>query len=155
MLGFQDVLRYAPGKMDWMAFGLPIEGHVSHVPIATDVAVDDVPTCGPGERAGQLRRADLLVVVNEQRIVLGVIEAEELAKAEPDATAEKLMHRQPLTIRPDVPLEQIVEYDMGDRPYLLVTNSDGVLLGVTWRKDVEERMSAVAAATEHHEHHHG
>src|SRR5687767_2164755 len=114
MLGFEDVLRYAPGKMDWMAFGLPVEGHVNHVPIAADVAVDDVATCDPQERAGQLRRADLLVVVNERRIVLGVIEGDELAKAEPDATAEKLMHRQPLTIRPDVPLEQIAEYDMGE-----------------------------------------
>jgi predicted transcriptional regulator len=123
--------------------------------IAADIAQADVPTCGPRKRAGLLQRADLLVVVNEQRIVLGVIEGEELARAEPDATAEKLMHRQPLTIRPDVPLEQIVEDDP-ERRYLLVTNPDGVLLGVAWRKDVEERMRAVAAATEQgHEHHHG
>ncbi|HEY3079813.1 MAG TPA: CBS domain-containing protein [Chloroflexota bacterium] len=156
MLGFEDVLRYAPGKMDWMAFGLPVEGEVAHGPIAADVAVADVPTCRPGERAGQLRRVDLLVVVNERRIVLGAIDGQDLAKAEPDVTAEELMHRAPRTIRPDVPLEQIARHYLGERRYLLVTNSDGILLGVAWRTDIEARLSATAMAGAHqHEHQHG
>jgi Mg/Co/Ni transporter MgtE len=132
--------------MDWMAFGLPVEGQVAQVPLAADVAVAEVPTCGPRERAGRLPRADLLVVVNERRVVLGAIEGDDLARAEPDAAAEELMQRQPLTIRPDVPLEQVVEYHLGERRYLLVTNPDGVLLGVAWREEVEARMGAAVAA---------
>ena len=106
-----------------------------------------MPTCRPDERAGQIGRADLLAVVNERRVVLGTIEGEALAKAAPDATAEELMHHQPPTIRPDVPIEQIAERYLGERRYLLVTNPDGVLLGVVQRDDVVARPNA-----HHHEH---
>ncbi|HEV8638607.1 MAG TPA: CBS domain-containing protein [Chloroflexota bacterium] len=146
MLGFRDVLRYAAGKMDWTAFGLPVEGRVAHMPIAADVATVEVATCGPGDRAGQLRPAELLVVVNERRIVLGAITGEELAKAEPDRTAEELMDPGPSTIRPDVPVEQIAAQYLGERRGVLVTNPDGVLLGVVWRKEVEAQLGATVAA---------
>jgi hypothetical protein len=38
---------------------------------------------------------------------------------------------------------------MGDRPHLLVTNSDGVLLGVVWRQEVEARAVQTAAGHRH------
>src|SRR5919201_2717086 len=129
-----------------MAFGLPVEGQVAHVPIAADVASVEVPTCGPGDRAGRLPRKELLVVVNERRVVLGAIDGEALAKAEPSATAGELMEPGPLTVRPDVPVEQIAEQYIGDRRYLLVTNSDGVLLGVIWRREVEAPAHRAGAA---------
>ena len=55
-LGFPNVYRYTPGKADWLAAGLSREGELAAVLRIGDVADRDVPTCGPGERVGDVRR---------------------------------------------------------------------------------------------------
>ncbi len=83
-LGFSHVYRYQPGKADWFAAGLPREGEEAHTPRVADVARRDVPTCRIDERVGAVRdrvRAgnwDVCVVVDEQRVVLGLVRAEAL-----------------------------------------------------------------------------
>jgi hypothetical protein len=42
-LGY-DVSDYAPGKVDWMAHGLPVEGTAAERPTALSLARDDVAT---------------------------------------------------------------------------------------------------------------
>ena len=49
-LGFEHVFDYMPGKVDWLARGLPREGAGAAEPRAIDLARDDVTTCGLDER---------------------------------------------------------------------------------------------------------
>jgi hypothetical protein len=73
-LGFERVYDYVPGKADWFASGLPMEGKMASVPVIRDAARRDVPTCAPTEKLGvvreRLRKAgwDRCVVVNEERV---------------------------------------------------------------------------------------
>lgn len=55
-LGFAQVYRYAAGKADWLAAGLPSEGRKAGALRAWTIARRDVPTCGPGERVGDAAR---------------------------------------------------------------------------------------------------
>jgi hypothetical protein len=83
-LGFEKVYDYAPGKADWFASGLPREGRLASLPIIGDAARRDVPTCAPAERVesawDRVRAAgwDACVVVNKDRIVLGLLREKEV-----------------------------------------------------------------------------
>jgi len=78
-LGFTEVYDYAPSKVDWFAAGLPMEGELASVPTVCDIARGDVPTCAPRENVGEANERirgtgwDRFVVVNEERIVLGLL----------------------------------------------------------------------------------
>ena len=104
-LGFDDVYDYDAGKLDWMAAGLPTEGTNAQRPRAADVARKDVPTCGLKERLGDVRdrvRAqgwDSVVVVNEERVVFGLLRTAELKK-DPAQLIEQAMRPGPSTFRP-------------------------------------------------------
>src|SRR5438309_2926507 len=84
-LGFTSVHRYQAGKADWFAAGLPREGREAHTPRVADVAARDVPTCRIDERVGdvadRIRESpwNISVVLDGERVVLGVVEAEQLA----------------------------------------------------------------------------
>ena len=54
-LGFEHVCDYMPGKVDWLARGLPVEGDRAAEPRAIDVARRDVVTCEPHATVGGLR----------------------------------------------------------------------------------------------------
>src|SRR5919106_6742537 len=89
-LGFKRVYDYVPGKQDWLAAGLPREGRIAGRPRTADVARRDVPTCGLDEPVAsvrdRLREAgwEECVVVNEHRVVLGILRAEQLEPAGDD-----------------------------------------------------------------------
>src|SRR2546426_403793 len=135
-LGFTDVYRYQAGKADWFAAGLPREGAEAHVPRVADVAERDVPTCGLHERVGDLQervqtaRRDVCVVVNAERIVLGIVEAEALS-SDPATVVENIMKPDPVTFRPHLRTGEIPEYVRKRQVrHVLVTTSDGVLIGL-------------------------
>jgi hypothetical protein len=78
-LGFDQVYRYTPGKVDWLAAGLPREGEMARMPRIGDVADRDVPTCGPDQRAGELRqlpkgKADQILVTTSDGELIGVLQ---------------------------------------------------------------------------------
>ena len=137
-LGFPSVYRYTPGKVDWFAAGLPREGEMAAVPRIGDVADRDVPTCGPTERVGELRRRlqqagqDLCVVLSKRRVVLGRVRTRDL-DGNPDAAVEDVMDPGPVTYRPDTLLAELVEHlqqlPTGKANRILVTTSDGELIG--------------------------
>src|SRR5712691_2446041 len=83
-LGFSHVYRYQPGKADWFSAGLPREGAEAHAPRVADLARRDVPTCQIDERVGVVRSRvrdsgwETCVVVDDQRVVLGLVRAEAL-----------------------------------------------------------------------------
>jgi CBS domain-containing protein len=140
-MGFRDVYEYKAGKVDWMAAGLPTEGTNAAHPRAGDVARKDVPVCGLGERLGDVRdraRAagwDAAVVVDAERVVLGLLRSKELSK-EPDLLIEHAMRPGPSTFRPYVAIKQMadfmVEHNLENSP---VTTSDGRLVGLLMRAD--------------------
>ena len=84
-LGFERVHDYVPGKADWFASGLPKEGRLASAPTLGDAARRDVPTCAPVEKIGVVRERvrkigwDRCVVVNEERVVLGLLREKELS----------------------------------------------------------------------------
>src|SRR2546427_8045757 len=82
-LGLAEVYEYKVGKLDWLAAGLPTEGTNADKPRAGAIARKDVPTCHLDERLSEVQdraqRAgwDVAVVVNEERVVLGLLRARE------------------------------------------------------------------------------
>ena len=142
-LGFSPVYDYVPGKVDWFAAGLPKEGKLAEVPTVGEAARQDVPTCSPEEKVSKAKRRmeaagwDRCVVVNEERIVLGMVRDKEL-EPDPETTIEEVMRPGPTTFRPDAPVEKVAER-MRKRGVsaVLVTTSDGKLVGMLHRDDAE------------------
>jgi hypothetical protein len=83
-MGFTEVHDYVDGKADWLAAGPPTEGTNAEPPAAVDVARRDVPTRRPDEPIREVRERvrdaswDACVVVNEERIVFGLLREGEL-----------------------------------------------------------------------------
>ena len=137
-LGFGRVYDYTGGKADWIAAGLPTEAP-ARTPRAGDVLRTDVATCGldepAGAAAGKARAAgwDLAVVINDSRIVAGVLAADAVGPDEHRPAAE-LMRPGPATIRADED-PVAARRRMGEQGvrHLVVTTPDGELLGVLER----------------------
>ena len=116
------------GKVDWMAFGLPVEGEAG--PFVGDHLLD-VATCRPDEAApdvvGRLLGGgeDRAAVVAPGGEAIGLVTVEQLEAAEPSETVLERMEVVPDTLRPHVELSQVDERVAGR----LVTTPDGVLLG--------------------------
>ena len=136
-----------------MAAGLPTEGTHGGTPRAGDVARRDVPTCRLDERIEDVRDRvasagwDACVVVNDERVVFGLMRAKELAKGSGEP-AEKVMRPGPSTFRPNVPILEMahymIEHDLESSP---ITTSDGRLVGLLRRDD------AAVVGHEQHTHH--
>jgi CBS domain-containing protein len=137
------VYDYTAGKSDWMAAGLPTEGEAAGRPTAATVARRDVPTCRLQESLRDVRERvraagwNACVVVNEARIVMGLLRAEELGR-EGDLSAESAMRPGPSTFRPHVPIAEMADL-MAKRelPNVPVTTSAGELIGLLVREDAE------------------
>jgi hypothetical protein len=141
-LGFEHVYRYQPGKDDWLAARLPVEGRSAATPRAADVARRDVPTCllreGVGEVARRVRDESwpLAAVLNEQRVVLGRLRPEDLDR-HPEAVAEEIMVPGPRTIRGAREAGEMGRWlDERRVPGVLVTSAEGELIGYVRREDV-------------------
>jgi CBS domain-containing protein len=142
-LGFEKVYDYVPGKAAWFADGLPKEGKLAGVPTIGEVARRDVPTCSPAARVGMVQETvrkggrDRCVVVNKERVVLGLLRERELA-SDSEATVEEVMRNGPATFRPNEPVEKLAKR-MRERgtSAVLVTTSDGRLVGLLYRDDAE------------------
>jgi len=125
-----------------MGAGLPTEGTNAQAPRLVDVVRRDVPTCSLGERLGDVRERvvaagwDACVVVSTERVVLGLLRAEEL-KADPRMPVEHVMRPGPSTYRPSVSVAEMHRI-MSDRNLASspVTTSDGRLVGLVRRQDV-------------------
>ncbi len=130
---------YVAGKQDWLAHGLPAEGEETAIPTAGSRADRDVPTCSLTDRIGGVRErveaagSDVCVVVNEERVVLGLLRRKAL-HADPDNAAEDVMELGPSTFRPNVSVAEMSEYfaehDLESAP---ITTSAGVLIGLLRR----------------------
>ena len=145
-LGFTEVYDYVAGEADWLAMGLPSEGNEAGQLRAGPVAKGDAPTCGLTERLGEVRQRvqgtgwESCVVVNAERVVLGRVRG--TAWDAPDeALVEDVMEAGPTTVRPSEPLAAITERMQEHGSHgVLVTTSDGRLVGVLNRTDAERAL---------------
>jgi len=145
-LGFGEVYDYVAGKLDWMAAGLPTEGTNATRPRAGEVARKDVPTSGLKEMLGSVRERirrqgwDAVVVVNEQRVVMGLLRSKEL-ESDSDLLVEQAMRPGPSTFRTFVHIEEMahfmVEHKLESTP---ITTSDGRLVGLLLQRDAVSRV---------------
>jgi Mg/Co/Ni transporter MgtE len=150
-LGFDGVHEYKAGKLDWLAAGLPTEGENSRCPRAGDASRKDVTVCGLKDRLGDVRdRArqsglEVAVVVDQERIVLGLLRSKQL-DMDPNLAVEQAMRPAPSTFRPYVSMKEMadhmVEHSLDSAP---ITTSDGKLVGVLLKSDAT-RMAVDAAA---------
>lgn len=141
-IGFGDVYDYVGSKMDWIDAGLPFEGTDADRPRLGTLANSDVPTCSLGERVGEVaaRRGqwEIVVVVDADRVVLGVVGTEELS-GDSEAPVSSVMREGPSTYRPHVPPEELLpKLEKNPRPWVLVTHLDGSLVGLVYPSDLRE-----------------
>jgi rhodanese-related sulfurtransferase/CBS domain-containing protein len=142
-LGFTQVFRYTPGKADWAASGLPTEGNTVAPNRAGSIARRDVPTCRLSDRVDAVRQqlqkhnVKLCAVLNEHRVLLGQISTEQL-ESRADGTAEEIMTAGPTTFRPNAEFQKVCDFFKTHKPEVVwVTTSDGELVGLLHREDVE------------------
>jgi CBS domain-containing protein len=143
-LGFTAVVRYTAGKVDWAANGWPIDGEAARQPRTASLLRTDLLTCGPDERLVEVQQRrpragepGLAVVVNRDRVVLGVLDSQALERAPVDRRVAEVMKRAPSTLRPNVPLDEAEQWmTREEREHVLITTPDGTLLGVLHRADI-------------------
>lgn len=141
-IGFTRVYDYVAGKADWGSFGLPLEGNADSSTRVLGIAATKVPTCRVEELVPEVAARlpdgwDTCVVTNDSKVVLGLLGRSALRSNEPRAV-EDAMAVGPSTIRPSARLEDVAKR-MADQNLtrLIVTRSDGVLLGVLRLEDME------------------
>jgi CBS domain-containing protein len=142
-LGFEYVYDYMPGKVDWLARGLPREGEKAAERRAVDVARDDAVTCGLDERIADVRgRVEaspygFAFVVSEGGTLLGRLRKAAL-EGDADATANDAMEPGPSTVRANTTLDRLRDrLDQGNLKTAVVTTPEGSLLGVVRRSDLD------------------
>jgi Mg/Co/Ni transporter MgtE len=152
------VYDYTAGKQDWLAAGLPREGAIAGLPRAADVARPDVPTCDLNERVGTVRKRveeagwEECVVVNDHRIVLGILQGEQFEQATDDEIVEDVMRPGPGTFRPHVHIEELAAFmARHDRESAPITTCDGELMGMLMREDAEAAAHRLHAEAESEE----
>lgn len=151
-MGFENVCDYEAGKQDWLANGLPVEGHLAHIASIGQTAHRDVPLCHLDEKlsdvAERLKRSngDECVVVNDSMIVLGLVGKDTWQRADGDVTIEQAMEPGPSTFRPHIPADELFDYmEKKKIRSALVTTTEGKLIGLVRR----EELKSVASGHEH------
>ena len=150
-LGFRQVYRYTDGKMDWAANGLPTEGQEGAPRIS--LIAQEVPTCRLGDDLTEVRQraasAGLCVVTDEHGVILGQLRGDVL-RSDAAGSIEDVMQPGPSTYRPNVSIQELWQrLEKHARvQHVLVSTSEGILLGAVWRSDLED----VIKGTHEHEH---
>jgi predicted transcriptional regulator len=111
-----------------------------------------VPTAQCGERVSEVHaRAqatgwNICSVENDKNQVLGRLRRD-IWNMDPNARVEEVMEEGPTTFRPNNDLEALTKR-MQQRKVgtVLITNPEGVLIGVLYRQDAERRLSELKNA---------
>ena len=145
-LGFSEVYDYMPGKVDWLARGLPREGEKASAPRAVDVARDDVVTCALTDRVADVRervRASpyrFAFVVADDGVLLGRLRRAAL-EGDGGLAAEEVMEPGPSTVRADTPPAKLAErLDRRDLKTAVITDPEGRLMGLVRREELDRAI---------------
>ncbi|MEA2158769.1 MAG: hypothetical protein QOD66_1149 [Solirubrobacteraceae bacterium] len=141
-LGFTHVYDYASSKVDWMARGLPLEGHRAGEKRAIDFAGPEVVTCELQDSVGRLRERvaasayGFALVLSGEDAVVGRLRKASL-EGDPEAVAEDVMEPGPSTQRPNMePAKLLEKLRQKDLKTAVLTDPDGRLLGIVRREDL-------------------
>lgn len=141
-LGFDRVHDYQAGKMDWLAFGLPIGGSAAAEPTVGGLA-REVPTLALDQRLDEIQAGDArdwYAVVDEAGVLLGRVRGRQIEER-PGARAVEVMEGGPSTYRPSTPAAEMVEtMRRGHFDRAFVTDSDGRLRGLVHRHELEAAL---------------
>lgn len=143
-----DTYDFTSGKAGWLANGLPREGARARVPYAGDLVDRQPPICTLGDTVAEVRsrltdsRYGFCLVVNERRIVLGLVRRSSCARTDDGMAVEHVMDAGPSTVRPNTPAHDLVErLGRHDLKTVVITTPGGCLLGVFDREDVRARLA--------------
>jgi len=131
------VYDYVDGKVDWMAYGLPVEGDDG--PFVGETVTDAV-TVDVGATVGQARRrlgesgSEVAIVTHEQGWAVGEVDADVLAGSDDGRSLLEVMRPVPSTVRPSAAVSSLAGSG-GNR--LVVSSPDGRLLGQAVVEDHE------------------
>ena len=142
-LGFEHVCDYMPGKADWLARGLPIEGDQKPVRRVNDIVHDDVVRASLNEPVGHVRGHveqspyGFALVVADGGTLLGRLRKHAL-EGDPDATSEQAMEPGPSTVRLDTVASELAQR-LRQRNLKMGTATDpeGRLAGVVRLADLD------------------
>ena len=139
--GFSPVYEYAAGKADWLAADLPFEGTAELAGMFTRRGVATV-----GERtpvAEALRLLDVqgfgpVVVLNQADVFMGAAYRHNLQSAAADAEVGTVLRFGVSTVRPSEDAAALA-HRMGHAEVtrVVVTRSDGTLVGLFFARDVD------------------
>lgn len=132
-----------PGKVDWLARNLPVEGTGADAPIIGRHLRHQVVTAAPDEPIADVRARvntsphGFALVTTADRILLGRLRGSHLDRADATAVTSDVMEAGPSTLRPHEPAEA-VRSRLVDRglTYAIVTDPDGRLLGTVHPDDL-------------------
>ena len=147
-LGFDAVYDYAGGKKDWVSEGMPTVGERAGEPRSGDVARSDAPTCLPDASIEDLDERDriaewgLCVVLDQERIVHGLLSADDVTRSPGSTRVDEVMDPAPATRRPDTSLSKMLDR-LTEEPAesVLITTGRGRLLGVLFLEDVRRHLA--------------
>jgi Mg/Co/Ni transporter MgtE len=137
-----------PGKVDWLAHNLPVEGERADPPTAGRLLREDVVRCDPGERASDVRARlerspyPFALVTGAAGSLLGRVRGSAL-DSEGDRPVGEIMELDPSTVRPHRAAKELAErLAADDLRWAIVTTPEGRLLGVVWREELERAVQA-------------
>ena len=139
-LGFNRVYDYGPGKVDWLAHGLPGEGTRAEQPTAGSLSRHDVATCRLDSSTGEVLQAigdssyGYALVLSAGGVVLGRVRKSALEALSDGDPIDTVLEPKPQTIRPNLTEAELEErFEAYDFRTLVVTRPDGTLIGVVRR----------------------
>ncbi|MER7433775.1 CBS domain-containing protein [Pseudonocardia alni] len=142
-LGFTQVHDYLPGKVDWLARNLPVEGTGVDTATIGRHLRHDVATAGPEDTVGEVRARiahtapGVALVTSTEGILLGRLHRTTLASLDPATAAVEVMEPGPSTLRPHEPAAEVrSRLENKDLSYAIVTDPDGRLLGTVHPADL-------------------
>ncbi len=143
MLGFADVYDYVPGKVDWLAHNLEVEGEDPEPPTLGGVMRDDVVRCAPTDRMADVHASikaspyPFALMTTDGGTVLGRLPASALDPGS-EASVGDIAEPGPKTFRPHHSAGNVAK-QLGEKDlrWAIVTTPEGRLLGVASRADLE------------------
>lgn len=114
---------------------MPRLGQLAHKDVTRAGLTDPIEDVA---RRAKAEGWDTALVVNEKGILLGRLYSKQL-EGDPNVTAEEVMKHGPSTFRPDVDVVYMAELmNDNDLETAPVTTSDGMVLGMVLREDLEK-----------------